>query len=50
MQIEREHREAMFAWGVRSDYFLWVRTHPGEKPTWTHFLAWRLIDELERAS
>jgi|GEM_PF-4159731 len=33
-------REGMFAWGVRSGYFLWARTHPGQRPTWRLLRQW----------
>jgi hypothetical protein len=48
--IERMERDGMFAWGVRSGYFLWVRTHPGEKPTMRQLALWKIVDALERAS
>ncbi len=38
--IERVECEGMFAWGVRSGYFLWVRTNPGEIPTWRLLRQW----------
>ena len=33
----------MFAWGVRSGYYLWVRQHPGERPTKMQFALWVMI-------
>lgn len=39
-RIERIERDGMFAWGVRSGHFLWVRTNPGEIPTWRLLRQW----------
>jgi len=47
--IERIEREGMFAWGVRSGYFLWVQTHPGETPTMLQFALWKLTADLRAA-
>jgi hypothetical protein len=47
-EIERNDREGMLAWGVRSGYFWWVRTHPGETPTLAHLAIWHAIAIAER--
>jgi hypothetical protein len=38
--IWRAERVGMFAWGVRSGYFLWVRTHPGAQPSRANVREW----------
>jgi hypothetical protein len=43
--VERVERNGMFAWGVRSGYFLWVREHPGERPTKCHLALWIMAAE-----
>lgn len=35
-------RDEMFAWGVQSGYFGWVRHHPGETPTLAQVCNWLL--------
>jgi hypothetical protein len=37
--IESE-ASGVLAWGVRSGYLLWTRTHPGEVPTREQVTAW----------
>jgi hypothetical protein len=43
--IERMERDGMFAWGVRSGYFLRVRTHPGQRPTKLLLALWMIAGE-----
>jgi hypothetical protein len=38
--IWRAERVGMFAWGVKSGYFLWVRTHPDEQPSRANVREW----------
>ena len=37
--LEKE-APGILAWGVRSGYFLWVRTHPGQIPTMQQVVGW----------
>jgi hypothetical protein len=47
-QIWAKEREGVFAWMVQSGYLLWVRTHPGEKPTMALLREWMLKAKLPR--